>query len=95
MTVNLSRTPNHMHICGDTTVGHYFGAVLSVSPVVYKGNGHHPHYAARFANGLKLELCPATATELARGLTEAIAALPLTDEPMPDVSGAVADLEEA
>lgn len=78
VTINCSTHPNHLHLGSDVTVGASFGALLSVMPVYYPGEGHRPFLIARFAYGLRMELCPATAAELARLLTESLAALPLT-----------------
>lgn len=84
MTVNINRTPNRLFVSGDTTVGHHFGALKGVSA---KPLHHHPHIEAQFLYGVRLELTPTDAVDLARELVENAMKLGA----IPDCSGAVWD----
>jgi hypothetical protein len=91
MTINLNRTPNSLHLRGDVTIGVHFGAVLSVTPIVLAGEHHTPHLVARLASptgSIVMELCPATASELARGITKGLVSMPFHADDVRDaVSG--------
>lgn len=76
--------PNRMHLCGAVTFGADFGAVHSVTAICFPGNGHSPHVESRFVGGARLSLTPATAADLVRELTTALAKLPF----IPDVHDA-------
>lgn len=95
MTANIYRTPNHLHVSGDRGYDALFGELVQpIQAVSYNGNGHRSFYIVRFAFGLKLELCPHTAVGMSRELLEAIAANPLREQPIPDVSGAATRIED-
>jgi hypothetical protein len=79
MTVNLNRTPNSIHLQGDTSFHHHFGAVHSVTPVCL-GMGHTAHVDVRFVGGVKMEFSPDAVAELARRFPEALASLPFIPE---------------
>lgn len=85
MTVNVNARPNSVHLHGDTTFGHHFGGIYSVTPICLPGVGHVPHVDVRFLFGLLLQLSPGTAMDLARELERAVAKLPV----VPDVHDAI------
>lgn len=84
-------TPNHIRHNGDKSGSWVrFGVIHSITPINLPGEGHSPRVSIRFRGGVTVDLDPATATELARRLPALLAFMPV----IPDVSGAVADLEE-
>lgn len=88
----MSALPNRIHLNAGVTSDHTFGAgfgpLINCHPVNLAGQGHQPHVEARFAFGIRLELDRATACELARALTESVAALPFLSD---DVHDAILD----
>jgi hypothetical protein len=95
MTANIYRTPNHLHMSGDRSFDAMFGELVQpIQAVSYTGNGHRSFYIVRFGFGLRLEWAPHTAVQVARSLQEVIAANPIREEPMPDVSGAAMTMED-
>jgi hypothetical protein len=82
--------PNFVHCNGDSTYSRHFGTLLTVTPVTLGGQSQRQTINLAFRYGVHMELTPYEATELARRIPEALAALTV----QPNVSGAVADLEE-
>jgi hypothetical protein len=82
--------PNRVHlsagVADDHTFGAGFGGLINCHPVNLAGQGHQPHVEARFAYGIRLELDRATACELARALTESVAALPFLSNDVHDAT---------
>lgn len=76
--------PNCLHVSGERSYHCHFGSVARCDPVNLAGAGHWPHVVALFKFGLKLELDRATAVELARRLTESVAALPFLSDSVHD-----------
>lgn len=75
MTVNLRVTPNSVHLTGDTTMHHHFGAMDYVKA---RPLGVHPHIDVRFNDGeVRWELSPDTAVQLQRELLLALAEFPV------------------
>lgn len=83
--------PNHFRFnAGQNGSYARFGPICSVTPICIPGEGHTPRINVHFRGGVSMDFDTATATELARRLPEAIAALPV----IPNVSGALVDLGE-
>lgn len=75
MTVNCNESPNHLRLTGDTRVGHSFGPLSAVTPIVLPGEGHRPHINLRFRGSVSIDLDKGTAAEIVRDLPAAIIAL--------------------
>lgn len=86
MTINIHTTPNSVHLNGDTSFHHHFGAIHSVTPICL-GAGHVAHVDMRFVGGIKIEFSPDTLAEMCRRGVEALARLPY----IPDVHDAVGE----
>lgn len=81
--------PNQVRICGpgERTYTASFGAVQWVMPARHvPGLGHTDHIQMRCQGGLYARFTPESAAALARGIVEALAALP----DFPECSGALA-----
>lgn len=88
---NTGDTPNRLNVTTNHTYWVHFGAPFAAMPMHHvHGLGHHPRIKVSFLGGVSIELTPEAATELARRLPEAIAALPVT----PDYSGALARIDD-
>lgn len=91
MTINTIQSPNCLHVSGNHTYSVHFGSPYAAAPMHHvHGLGHGEHIKVSFLGGLSLELTPEAATELARRLPEALAALPI----IPDCSGALAHIDD-
>lgn len=85
--MSINDSPNAVYHSGDFTFGSRFGGLVNCHPVNLAGQGHLPHIEARFAFGIRLELDRKTAVELARALTESVAALPFQPDDVHDATG--------
>ena len=87
---NVEVTPNYLKHRDDHSGGHaYFGPIHSMTGISLPGAGHRPHVQIHFRGGVCIDLDPATASELARRLPASLLSL----NAIPEVSGAVVDLE--
>ena len=81
---NIHQSPNHLVRNHEGLTSFHFGGLHSVVP---NSLSPHPHVDVRFCGGVKVELTPETAADLARRLPEALAALPFIPEPHDYVGG--------
>ena len=84
MTINLNRTPNSVHLTGDTHLTHHFGAIMYVKA---RPLGDHPHIEVRFEDHVRWELSPTMANALQRELLLELAHLPF----IPEIHDAILD----
>lgn len=84
--------PNRFVCNGSPRVIGTFGDILGIRPMHHvAGLGHDEHLRVSLEGGLVLEITQEFAVKLARRLPEELAAFP----ELPNVSGALADVEES